>query len=764
MLEDALFTRSPLAIALADAAGRIVRVNDAWRGAFGGTDAGWRGRPLASLGRPDESAAIASAASVADAAPLEIEVLDADGARRPMRLHVVADGSGGMVATAVDGPARAPADPLHEMAERLPAVLYRWYRRPNGDSGHYYMSGHAREIFGIDPADIVETPTVLPLHPDDVDRWASSIEESIAAMSDWHFEGRFQHPDGTMRWCRASARPFRVGDEIVFDGVLVDVNDAHEDAQRLREICDSMPGVVYQFEILDDGSWRFPVLSEGMKRIFGIDNRLDKDTVNRIIAGTHPDDVEWVSASIAEAAANMTPWHAEYRVLVPDGVRWVRAQSVPQPRPDGRVHWNGCIVAIDDLKAVEADLREKERTLIERDWMLRQGAALARIGPWVWDEVANEPIYLSESIAVMHGVAPGELPRLYVDMSGLAPTFHPDDRPHVLAALRGLREGRPYDVEARIVRADGSILHVREIAEPVFGPDGKVVRSHGVMQDITAMKQREIEATEVREHLEAQARSLSRLARELDQARLRAEESSRAKSQFLANMSHELRTPLNAILGFSEIMGSELFGPIGNERYTAYAGHIVESGRHLLALLDDILDLAKIEAGKLAARPERIELAALVAQCAELIRVQSGTRALVAEVAGGLAVEADATQLRQVLLNLLSNAVKFTPEDGRIEVGACARDGEVEIMVRDTGIGIPEGEIDRLLEPFERGASALEGRYQGAGLGLALVNRLVGLNGGRLAIESMPGAGTIVRVTFPAAESGAAGDRLQAAG
>jgi PAS domain S-box-containing protein len=566
-----------------------------------------------------------------------------------------------------------------------------------------------------------------------------------------------------MRWCRASARPFRVGDEIVFDGVLVDVNAAHEAAQRLREICDSMPGVVYQFEILDDGSWRFPVLSEGMRRIFGIDTRLDEHTAERVIAGTHPDDVEWVSATIAEAAVNLTPWHAEYRMRVADGFRWVRAQSIPERRPDGRVYWNGCIVTIDDLKAVEADLREKERTLIERDWMLRQGAALARIGPWVWDEVANEPIYLSESIAAMHGVAPDELPRLYIDRTGFAPTFHPDDRPRVLAALHGLREGRPYDIEARIVRADGSIVHVREIAEPVFGPDGKVTRSHGVMQDITASKQREIEATEVREHLEAQARSLSRLARELDQARLRAEESSRAKSQFLANMSHELRTPLNAILGFSEIMGSELFGPIGNERYTAYAGHIVESGRHLLALLDDILDLAKIEAGKLAARPERIELAALVGQCAELIRVQSSTRALVAEVPDGIVVEADATQLRQVLLNLLSNAVKFTPDDGRIEVGASVRGDEVEIVVRDTGIGIPEGEIDRLLEPFERGASALEGRYQGAGLGLALVNRLVAMNGGRLAIESLPGAGTTVRVTLPVVADGAAGDRLRAA-
>jgi signal transduction histidine kinase len=231
-----------------------------------------------------------------------------------------------------------------------------------------------------------------------------------------------------------------------------------------------------------------------------------------------------------------------------------------------------------------------------------------------------------------------------------------------------------------------------------------------------------------------------------------AEKSNRLKSEFLANMSHELRTPLNAILGFSEMISGEVLGP-GLPRYRDYAGDIHGAGKHLLSLINDILDLSKAEAGKLELHVEPIDLAALIQESARLIQGRATEQKLriSLDIAALPPLLADRLRVKQILLNLLSNAVKFTPEGGVVSVEA-AHDmaGDVAVCVRDTGIGIAPEMIPLAFEPFRQIDSALSRKYEGTGLGLPLVKQLIELHEGKVRLESILGKGTSVFITFPA--------------
>jgi two-component system cell cycle sensor histidine kinase PleC len=240
---------------------------------------------------------------------------------------------------------------------------------------------------------------------------------------------------------------------------------------------------------------------------------------------------------------------------------------------------------------------------------------------------------------------------------------------------------------------------------------------------------------------------------DLQSAKESAENASRTKSEFLANMSHELRTPLNAIIGFAEVIQMQMYGPSAADRYAGYAKDVVESARHLLDVINDILDMSKIEAGRYTIDPQETSIAELVASCTKIVagRAEAGAIAMLSSVEEGLpSLMVDARAMKQVLLNLLSNAVKFTPRGGTVTVGARREGTGVTLYVVDTGPGIPEDQLSRVCEPFHQVDSGLERKHEGAGLGLSISRRLVELHGGRLEIASAPGAGATVQVRLPA--------------
>ncbi|WP_374304659.1 sensor histidine kinase [Ferrovibrio sp.] len=246
--------------------------------------------------------------------------------------------------------------------------------------------------------------------------------------------------------------------------------------------------------------------------------------------------------------------------------------------------------------------------------------------------------------------------------------------------------------------------------------------------------------------------------RALERARQQAEEASLSKSRFLANMSHELRTPLNAIIGFAEIIQKEMMGPLGNPRYGEYVTDILSSGQHLLSLINNILDMSKIESGSWRIQPEMTDPVEIMEASIRTFRERAEGRG----VFMSMAVDArlfegyvDRQALRQILLNLISNAVKFTPPGGRIEVGVRPmEDGGFRIWVSDTGIGIAPEHIPLVLAPFGQVENDLTRQYEGTGLGLPLVKSLVEMHGGSFEISSMPGEGTTMTASFPPPPNG----------
>ncbi|MDR3448258.1 MAG: ATP-binding protein [Alphaproteobacteria bacterium] len=241
---------------------------------------------------------------------------------------------------------------------------------------------------------------------------------------------------------------------------------------------------------------------------------------------------------------------------------------------------------------------------------------------------------------------------------------------------------------------------------------------------------------------------------ELTRAKEQADFANRSKSEFLANMSHELRTPLNAIIGFAEIIKDQMFGPAGNPQYVEYAKDIYDSGQHLLSLINDILDMSKIEAGKRMLSDAQLNIDAIVQSVSRLV----AARAAEGKVRLNLHVPRDLPTLRgeekamkQILTNLLTNAVKFTSEGGSVTLSAMIDDaGRMNINVVDSGIGIAQKDIAVALAPFGQIESALSRKHQGTGLGLPLTKALVELHGGTLTLESELGVGTTVKLIFPA--------------
>ena len=264
--------------------------------------------------------------------------------------------------------------------------------------------------------------------------------------------------------------------------------------------------------------------------------------------------------------------------------------------------------------------------------------------------------------------------------------------------------------------------------------------------------------------LERQTDELADLAKKYAEEKTRAEDANQTKSKFLANMSHELRTPLNAIIGFSEIMEAAMFGPLGVDKYCEYSRDIRESGQYLLDVINDILDMSKIEAGGIHLCPETVELDRIMADSLRVVSGRANEKRLTlrSDIAAGMQLKADRRALKQIALNLLSNAVKFTPDGGAVTVRGRTRRGCVTIAIEDNGIGIPKDALHKLGRPFEQVESQLTKRHQGSGLGLAIAKSLAELHGGRMRIRSVLGTGTAVVVRLPQAARAVLAPDMQA--
>lgn len=385
----------------------------------------------------------------------------------------------------------------------------------------------------------------------------------------------------------------------------------------------------------------------------------------------------------------------------------------------------------DELYCLGHDItaaKLNEISLKRHESELSEAQALAQMGHWRW-VVGSSKIEWSEQIYKIFGVEQGEFEPTLDSANALV---HKRDVGHMMQAFqRAIIEQNDYDVDFRVVRADGSVAYVRCEGRCELDTEGDVTALYGVMQDIT-------EQTEY--------------AMELRKAKDAAEQAYASKSRFLANMSHELRTPLNAIIGFADMLSSQMLGALGNEKYIDYAGNIKKSGEHLLDLITDILDMSKIEAGKYELDLETISLGAVVSTAMQMIesRAGEGVIALETTITGdGPEITADRRAVMQIMLNILSNAVKFTEPGGSITTSIEEFENHVTVRVKDTGVGIPANKLSAVLLPFEQVSTAFTRNHEGSGLGLTITKELAELHGGMISLESKEGEGTTASIRLP---------------
>ena len=473
------------------------------------------------------------------------------------------------------------------------------------------------------------------------------------------------------------------------------------------------------------------------------DDMLSFGEVNEII---HPDDGDLFALAQSLAAHEVDQIDQVFRMKSASG-QWVwvraRAQIIDPDAPN--VHLLG--IAIDVTE--QYHLAKQSETA---DLRLRTAIESISESFVLWDAaqrlVMCNTRFQEQSGLADEDVAPGVS---RVELEDKMNDFASERR---MASAVGRSGGATY--ERQLI--DGRWVQVNELVTR----DGGTV---SVGTDITQIKQHQEKLVDSERRLmatihdislarkaeEQRAREMAELNRKYMRETERAEAANRAKSEFLANMSHELRTPLNAIIGFSELMQSALFGPLGSERYEEYVRDIHGSGNYLLGVINDILDMSKIEAGRFSLDREKIDLGPLIEEATRVITLQAEQKsiALEAQIGASMTINADRRAIKQIAINLLSNAVKFTPNGGKISVRARKTSDAVLLTIEDTGCGISKEALKKLGNPFEQVENQFTKTHAGSGLGLAISRSLAELHGGALKIRSRSGVGTIVSVRIP---------------
>jgi len=563
------------------------------------------------------------------------------------------------------------------------------------------------------------------IHPDDLPRVLAAANIALDSDVPVDMEARYRRSDGSWRHVlsRRVLRRDAQGAPLEFVGVALDVTEQVEKSRSVDDLAKRLQiathtaglGVFSRDPETEHGEW-----NAEMFRIMGRDPALGVPSREEWIETImHPDDramMRIARESLLESAQGSR--EEQYRIVRPDGeVRWLinRARRVID---DGRKKIYGITIDVTDRVQTEAALRSaNERVALT--------ARSVGMGTWEWDPATG----LSSWDDAMYRLRGREPQPVAPTLEGRQAIAHPDDRHVVETALReAAAHGRSTSYEFRVVWPDGTVRWLASRSTPVPAADGSL-RYFGVNWDITDSVNAENERRE----------------------KIVAQRESEAKSQFLARMSHELRTPLNAVLGFAQLL--QLDNGHGNAaEQRNRVDHIRTAGEHLLALINDVLDLSSLETGKVRLDMQPVHLDDLVAEALPLVMPLArsfGVSLLVGSV-GGVAW-GDRTRLRQVLINLLSNAIKYNRPGGEAHIDSTLGAGRVTLRVRDTGRGLNADQRSHLFEPFNRLGIEREG-IEGTGIGLAIVKALVDRMQGSVAVSSEPGVGTLFEVSLPECE------------
>ena len=567
------------------------------------------------------------------------------------------------------------------------------------------------------------------IHVDDRARMAG-LFGGLERGEGFEAEYRIVRPDGDERWVMERAHPVVTGEPggILIAGLTTDVTERKLQQAALedyaRKLGDAQAVAGTAFWQLDLETRRVEWSGDVMRMLGMPDDGEFSVPFERVLDLIHAEDRDMVEACVREAIARDEPLRIDHRVWLAGGeVRYLHERGRLERDADGRpVRLLGIAQDITERKQAELALAASEQ-------MLRQITENTRDVFWLMDATNAEIVYIGPGFSRVWGESPSVVTRGAPWLHGLLD----EDRERIRPLRAQMLASGHFDAQYRIMRADGELRWIHTRAFPIRDGRGRLVRIAGFAEDVT-------DARRVAE--------LKRLKEEADDA-------SRTKTEFLSRMSHELRTPLNAVLGFAQLLLHEGQTPLTEEQRDS-VGEILGAGRHLLEIVDEMLDLTRIELGKLRMEPEAVGLTRIVAECVSMVQSQGQARDITIrrhhEVPEGEdVVFADRTRVRQILLNLLSNAIKYNVVGGAVSVTlARAGDAELRISVADTGAGLTSEQIEGLFVPFQRlGGGRLD--TEGAGLGLALSKQLAEAMGGVIGAVSEPGQGATFWLDLPRA-------------
>jgi PAS domain S-box-containing protein len=613
------------------------------------------------------------------------------------------------------------------VTDNMPGAVFQRVMEPSGKLSFSYTSAGIKEITGLSPEELRDdlSPFVDLIRPDFYEEYFRKLQESAENLTPLSIEIPLIKKDGSEAWLRSMGRPHPRDDgAIVWDGVVMDVTEQRQIEESARQAhlwllqaIDTMPNGFMLWDKEDRlVLWNHRVMTYHPNPTVIAEGALFEDVIGGIA-----DDVkerfgdETANDWLAERRQRHQKANGSYECQGSVN-RWYTVTEHRTPE--------GFTVT---LTAEITNRRENEERLRESDERYR---ALVNLLPDAVYVHKGGYIVLSNEAAL--NLFGAEIPEDLMGKEALDLT-HPEFHEAVVKR-RSLvvSEGtRTVFMRQKRLRLDGSWFWAEVAAAAIDweGERGGIV----VMRDVTE----QIKAEEV-----------------LIRSKEEAEIANRTKTEFLANISHELRTPLNAIIGFSDLMQREMFGPLGNEQYNGYVRDIHQSGSHLHDVINDILDLSKIEAGKLELSEAEVELGLCVERCLRVVapRADDGGLKIESEIDDSLPqILADERKIKQIVINLLSNAVKFTESGGSISISVQHDQAQsIVLIVRDTGIGIAEEDLAQALMPFGQVDSTLSRRHEGTGLGLPLTKSLVELHGGTLSVDSTVGVGTSVIVRLPA--------------
>lgn len=500
-----------------------------------------------------------------------------------------------------------------------------------------------------------------------------------------------------------------------------------EALDRLRKISSRIPGVVYQFRMRRDGSSCFPYASEGLYPLFRVQPEEVILDASPVFARIHPDDLDELGVNIGKSAKDLSPFQCHFRLLMDDGtIRWVSANALPEREADGSTLWHGYMTDVTESREAAIHLEVAK-------CQMEEAQALARMGNWSYDLSTLKIDWSKQLFAILgFNISDGE--PTYQEMLD---NYCPEDAAILDEAVKtAIADGTPYSLVHRIKNPQSDVRFVRGSGRARRNSAGKIVGLFGTAADVTVEIERE---------------------QALQVARNQADAANRAKSEFLANMSHEIRTPLTAILGFADMLREEGNLNVAPDQRRQTIDTITNAGQHLLTIINNVLDLSKIEAGKASAELIETPLIEVLCEVERLSRPKTAGRGvmLIAKLSTPVPdrILSDPTRLRQILMNLVGNAVKFT-EHGTIvinaSVNASTANTSLVIDIEDTGTGMTIEQSRTLFDAFSQADNTITRKHGGTGLGLTISRRLANLMGGDVTLQrSEMGQGSCFRLVLP---------------